>query len=112
MCAKLVWRSTTNLRDIWIERLRRWDFTYTHDFMEQCQQNRLVATGVITEMILENACNILAPWLIWCTWHIPIFMSVAPTVLIQGGTYPVYYVIVLILILVAVRAGRGLAWRP
>ncbi len=110
--AKLVWRSTTNLRDIWIERIRHQDFSYNHGFHEQCQQNRLVATGILTEMILENACNVLAPWLIWCTWHVPLFMSVAPTTLIDGGEYPVYYVICLILILVVVSGASCIAPFP
>ncbi len=100
--SKLVWRSTTNLRDIWAERLLRWDFKFAYPQEESLVQNRLVAVGIQTEMILENASNILAPWMIWCTWHVPLFMAVAPELLVQGGTYPVYYVLGLITALVAV----------
>ncbi len=106
--AKLVWRSTTNLRDIWAERLLRWDFTFAYPPDESLAQNRLVAVGIQTEMILENASNILAPWVIWCTWHVPLFMSIAPDLLVKGGEYPMYCVLGLITALISVRAFKHL----
>ncbi|GFH28071.1 uncharacterized protein HaLaN_26492 [Haematococcus lacustris] len=99
---RLVWRTTTDWRDTQFERLLHWDWRWRPAEADRITQARLISLGIQTEMVLENASNVLAPWLIWCMWREPLFMSVAPSTFIEGGSYPGYYVLVLIVCLLSV----------
>ncbi|KAJ9531467.1 hypothetical protein QJQ45_006914 [Haematococcus lacustris] len=99
---RLVWRTTTDWRDMQFERLLHWDWRWQPAEEDRITQARLISLGIQTEMVLENASNVLAPWLIWCMWKEPLFMSVAPSSFVDGDSYPGYFVLVLIVCLLLV----------
>eukprot|EP00955_Chlamydomonas_euryale_P094962 364904-Chlamydomonas_euryale.AAC.2 len=92
-------RSTIIPRDLFIERLwRGWSFNFPED--ERAELGRMVAVGVMTEMVLDNASAIITPFLLYRMFEEPIFMSVVPNSFYNAsGKAGAGYVIVLIVIL-------------
>ncbi len=68
-------RSTVIPRDLLVERLiHGWSFNYSD--MEKAELARMVAVGVITEVILENTSVLVSPFLMYRMFEEPLFMSV------------------------------------
>ena len=77
-------------RDVWLEKALHgavpWSFAYTPE--QRGQQAQMISLGIQTEMILENASNLAAPFLLWAMFESPTFMATAPSQLTTKGKYP------------------------
>ena len=87
---KLFWTSTVLWRDLFVERVWRRQLSYYYDNYRRFEHTKIISLAVMTEIVLDNAAVLAAPFMLWAMYHQPIFMSVVPnTFYNDGGTYPV-----------------------